>query len=474
MEQILPTSSLLTFWGLFLTYALGPFAIFAFLNRLFGGEATRQARFLVACLGLGPLFLSWLLLALMAAMPGRPYSFHLWTVSGVALLLLAISERSGLECAKNAGSGFLLLLNQTQETLKNWRSNWPSFLLLAVAASFLSALFILCLALPPSGADALMSLSLAIDGFGKAAPSADVSPYGGLLIWSCIFQGSAAESGVAKFICPAFAVYASLLALALPLRGLFERCVALCLVVAAVFPHALLLDSMTLQIYPALLLLFLALSFKKGTRLFVCVAGAIALASMFRLCKFATLPPDGRLYLLAAIAAAVAVAYVSRGAIKTALLGMLSLSLFVPLTQLSLRKTSEFPLAWEIPTLPEMAIVDNSANGRFALFAYIHSNVPPEAVTLTPFPWDFNYYAPGRPCLGLGSGVNRLRVTDGGRTLLLDGVDFVCLPPRVDAMPELRLLEEFAATPEHADKVFEHEGWRIYKLKHGKRTEPDK
>ena len=94
-------SGFLPFWGIILAYILSPFAVFALLNRVCGGEATRSPQSFFACMGLGPLLLSWGLLGLLAAAPGKPHSFHLWIISGAVFFIIALSERSSLECAKN-------------------------------------------------------------------------------------------------------------------------------------------------------------------------------------------------------------------------------------------------------------------------------------------------------------------------------------------------------------------------------------
>lgn len=460
--------ALLTFWGLFLTYAIAPFAVFAFLNRLFGSEETKAPAFLAACLGLGPLAVSGILAALLAALPGRPCSLHLWTVSGLVALMLAVSERSGLDCAKKAAFGFLRLLAEGSAALRHWRSSWPSFLLLAVLLSSLALLFWLCLALPPSGSDALMSLSVAREAYGAGELPSDLSLSGGLMVWSYMFQDQAADAGAAKFAFPAFALFSCLLALALPLRSLFDRCVAACLVLAAVFPSALLLDSSTPRLYAVLLLLFLALSWTKGSRLFISASALLAVLAALRFCKHADVPSLSALSLVfAAALAALFGGKLLSGLPRTALLLAVSLGVTLPSWRLAKAKADEFPLAFELPALPEVAIVDNSTNGRFAILGCVHSGGAPEGAFLAPFPWDFAYYAPERRCIGVDSGAERLSVSVAGRRPLSAlGAAYAVLPPDGWGLPSaLKRLAALSEDPAFAESVCERAGWRICRLK---------
>jgi len=209
-------SALLSFWGLFFTYVLAPFALFAFLSRLFGGGGSRSPRVFFLCMGLGPLAVSWTLAALLQFFPGRPESFYLWTVFGTFALLLANSEAVGVDCAKGLFREGIRLLSEAADLLEDLKGSWFPLALLALCACLLTSILTLSALLPITGDDALFYLTSAREIYSAAAlpPSCASHPlgYDALLVWSYMIQGSSAEAGIAKLACPAFILY-SLLAL---------------------------------------------------------------------------------------------------------------------------------------------------------------------------------------------------------------------------------------------------------------------
>ncbi len=213
-------SDLLCFWGLLFTYLLAPFAVFAFLSRLFGGAGSCSPRSFLLCMGLGPLAASWAFTTLLRFFPGRPDAFYLWTVYGSFALLLANSESAGLASAKALFKEGASLLSEAGEAIGDFKASWFPLALLAVCACLLASILTLSAVLPISGDDALFYVTSAREIHANIAlpPQSGSRPlgYDGLLAWSYMIQGSSAEAGIAKLACPAFIIYSILMLACVP------------------------------------------------------------------------------------------------------------------------------------------------------------------------------------------------------------------------------------------------------------------
>jgi len=131
-------------------------------------------------------------------------------------------------------------------------------------------------------------------------------------------------------------------------------------------------------------------------------------------------------------------------------------------------KAARFPLAWSVPALPERAVVDNSPDGRFSIYRYIHEMLPPKAVCLSFRPWDFLYYA-NRPLLHpddpkMAAFYSSKTPLDAWRALAELGADYICLPSNALPLSAEKPVSWLASDPSLTELVFEKDYNRIYKI----------
>ena len=453
-------SGLLVFWGLLLAYLLGPLAAFFFLNRLLGDKRSSSARALAASFGLGTLLFSWGLQGLVAAFPGKPYSFHLWTLSGVALLLLAASERKGADCAEEMWRGSIRLINASRNAFWNWRESWLTMPLFALSAALFGTACCICAMLPPSGVDFVVSLAAARDGFNSAGlPSGELSANSGLLLWSFIVQDSAAEAGAAKFLAPAFAFAIISLVVSLPFKNVFNRAIALALTMIAVFPAVSSGSPLLPQVYAALLLLRFLVAFALHRSRFNAAVCVLAAAAALSFDQHGPMQDSVTMPLALGLSAAMVVMCILLGGWKRKIvMTVIVAALCIPPFDFAWQKAKEFPLSWSIPALPELPIAVNSVNGRFAIFSFINSSIPEGGVVLTPYPGDISYYAEGRRPLALSS--TEAKVLESQLPF------YVCLPPEsgnaVERAFRDKAMQRLGNTK--SETLFEAEGWKILRI----------
>ncbi len=154
--------------------------------------------------------------------------------------------------------------------------------------------------------------------------------------------------------------------------------------------------------------------------------------------------------------------------LKQLLLLLALCGLCLPSAIYAAMKAARFPLAWSVPALPERAVIDNSPDGRFAVYRYIHERVPEKSLSLSFRPWDFLYYA-NRPLLHpddprMAAFYASKDAIEAWRTLAGLGVDYLCLPSNELPAEAGKRVSWLIGDPSLTELVFEKDYNRIYKI----------
>jgi hypothetical protein len=210
--------------GLFFTYAISSWVIYALVIRLVRPSDDALPKYFFLTLGSGPLLIALFMWGFYFFFPGHTDSFYITGMVAIFAGLAALAGRYGLSAV------FRLYNNVCRQCLSSfdWRGNLPGVLLTVGASVFLLVQGITSILTPVYGSD--QSQYALVSSLGYQRKSFDFYPlrdydrdtgyydlsdhppaYYMLKIWHYSLQGTADFAGVSKLIEPAYLIFLALI-----------------------------------------------------------------------------------------------------------------------------------------------------------------------------------------------------------------------------------------------------------------------